>query len=130
MRLRPHHLFCVQGFHGSGGDEYTENLRWIADKVWKEPFTPVEVVDGPDDVCAVCTYLRDGICCWEEVGEEKVRAHDAALFKALGISPGRVTSIAEVRRLLTVVPEATDEVRRQCATCPWVTDCAFINERT
>ena len=128
MRLRPHHLFCAPGFKGSGGDGYTENLRWIADKFWEEPFAPVEVIDGPDDICAVCTHFKDGICCWGEVGEEAIRAQDTALLKALGLSHGQTTSIAEVRRLFAVNPESADEMRKHCVKCRRVDRCTFMKD--
>ncbi|NOZ02297.1 MAG: DUF1284 domain-containing protein [Deltaproteobacteria bacterium] len=128
MRLRPHHLFCVQGYKGTDTeDDYLVNLRWIADRVWQEPYTPVEVVDGPDDVCAMCPHLKDGLCLWKEAGEDVVRAHDAALFSALGLADGQTTSIAEIRVKLQTDPAVDAAVRKQCAGCPWLDNCAFMN---
>ncbi|MBL6974945.1 MAG: DUF1284 domain-containing protein [Deltaproteobacteria bacterium] len=131
MKLRPHHLFCVQGFQGKGyADDYTDNLQRIADAVAANPRLEVDVVDGPDDVCARCPYLEDGVCHWEEAGEEAVRAHDAALLAVLGLRDGQVTSIDEVRHRFRGEPAVAAEVRRQCSTCAWLKDCAFMGSQS
>lgn len=131
MRLRPHHLFCVQGFQGKGyADDYTAGLQGIADAVARDPHQVIEVVDGPDDVCARCPHLVDGLCQWEEAGEEAVRSHDGALLAVLGLEDGALTSIAGIRSRYENEEDVAAEVRRQCSTCPWLKDCTFMGGRS
>lgn len=125
MRLRPHHLLCVQGYRGKGYDDgFRDNMGRIARTLAEDPSLPVTVIDGPDDICAACPHLREGRCTWEEAGEEAVREHDHALLQAFGLRDGDVTTIRDVRAMASD-PGASEVVAHYCGTCPWWSDCAF-----
>ncbi len=75
MRIRPHHLLCLQTWVGRGYSEaFTENMNRIAAKLRKHPEEMVILSAGADDICAACpNLLADGRCR----SEEKVRRFDA-----------------------------------------------------
>lgn len=126
MTLRPHHLFCVQGYWGKGYDErFRETMGRIADLLRQDPDTPVTVVDGPDEICGCCPHLLKGRCTWDEAGEASVREHDAALMRALHLADRDTVSIREVNDRLARDPDALRVVSHYCSTCPWNSDCLF-----
>lgn len=126
IRLRPHHLLCVQGYRGKGYDDrFRETMGRIARALAEDPGMPVTVTDGPDDICAACPHLRDGRCTWDEAGEESVREHDAALLAAFGIGDGDLTAIRDVAERVATDAGVWAVVARYCRPCPWVSDCAF-----
>ncbi len=126
FRLRPHHLLCVQGYRGKGYDErFCETMGRIARTLTEDPTLSVTIVDGPDDICAVCPHLRDGRCTWDEAGEASVREHDAALLEALGLEDGDVTAVRDVAERVATDTGVFAVVARYCRPCPWVSDCAF-----
>ena len=77
MRIRPHHLLCLQTWAGRGYSEaFTENMNRIAAKLREHPEEPVTLAAGADDICAGCpNLLADGRCR----SEEKVHSYDAAV---------------------------------------------------
>ncbi len=83
MRLRAHHLICLQFFKGEGyTEEYVENLKSILERVKEEE---IEVIMGADEVCNPCPHLKDGIC---EKGEEQIAELDLLAMNLLKVKPG------------------------------------------
>lgn len=55
VRLRPHHLLCLQNYQGKGYDEaFVRNMNGIVGRLSESPDTWVRLVSGGDDVCACC----------------------------------------------------------------------------
>lgn len=126
MRLRPHHLLCVQGYRGKGYDErFRETMGRIARTLAGAPTLPVTVSDGPDDICRACPHLKDERCTWEQAGEESVREHDAALLAAFGLGDGDIIAIRDVAERIATDAGVSAVVARYCRPCPWASDCAF-----
>ena len=129
IRLRPHHLFCIQGFKGRGYDRaFTENFSALVHRVEQAPETMIQVVDGPDDVCAKCPHLTGERCGSSADSDRKVREHDQAVLRALGVTAFDVTSIGDVRQRLKEHAQLRREVLRLCSTCRWKDICGFYEE--
>uniref|UniRef100_A0A7C4WD24 DUF1284 domain-containing protein n=1 Tax=Geoglobus ahangari TaxID=113653 RepID=A0A7C4WD24_9EURY len=61
MKLRGHHLICLNFFKGEGySKEFVENIE----RILKE--REIEVVIGADDVCSKCPHLKSGSCNYKE----------------------------------------------------------------
>ena len=126
MRLRPHHLLCLQGFSGHGYDPaFTANLGVLARAVAADPSEPVTLVEGLDDVCAACPHAQHGACASPEGGEASAREHDAVVLAALGLRAGDVTSFADVRRRLASTADARSALWLRCQSCRWLAVCSF-----
>ena len=91
MKLRGHHLICLNFFKGEG---YSEEFVEIIKRILKEK--EIEVVTGADDVCSKCPYLRGGFCDYKENAEKEIRELDKLACELL--SPGSITSWNEIRR--------------------------------
>ena len=84
-KLRGHHLICLNFFRGEG---YSENfIKNIYSVIGKEE---IEIVEGPDEVCARCPYLKDNMCSSSEYTDEKILFQDKEALKLLGFRPGRI----------------------------------------
>ncbi|MET1123749.1 MAG: DUF1284 domain-containing protein [Archaeoglobaceae archaeon] len=115
VRLRGHHLICLQFFRGAGYDEvFVENLRKVVERAKKEK---IDVVDGIDDVCIACPHNR-GYCAYSPTSEKEVREMDEYAVKLLGV--GRETSWEE---LAEKVPNVFDRWKVYCERCDWRDSC-------
>lgn len=102
VRLRPHHLLCVQEFEGLGySDDFVENMERVVDAALGD--AGVEVVEGEDDVCAACD---------EKCDESDVSRRDSAVLEVLP------EPTLEAARDLPV-----DAVREICSGCSWFEVC-------
>ena len=102
MKLRPHHIYC---FHILGltdpdrGKDYMD-VRSEIEQRFVEEDGNVEVNEGPDMLCAPCTYY-DGTGCTHPKGDEtQVRKWDARILQGLGIEYGQNINIADIKRLI------------------------------
>jgi hypothetical protein len=124
IRLRGHHLLCLRHFRGLGYDEaFTANVARVVEALHSHPDGPVEVVDGPDDVCAACPHLAGPACARRPRADEAVRSHDAAVLAALGLRPGDGTTWAAVGGTLEVDEAAREAATTGCVSCVWARLC-------
>jgi hypothetical protein len=100
MKLRPHHIYC---FHILGltdpdrGKDYLK-ARDKIEKAFIEEQGQIEVNEGPDMLCAPCTYY-DGTGCTHPKGDEtQVRKWDARILQGLGIEYGQIIKTSDVKR--------------------------------
>jgi len=83
--LRGHHLICLNFFRGEGySEEFIKNIYAVIGK------EKVEIVNGADDVCAKCPYLKDDICSSTEYTNEKILIQDKEALKLLGYHAGDI----------------------------------------
>ena len=124
IRLRPHHLLCIQGFHGEGySPEFASRLATLAAAVTAVPGLPVAIADGPDDICDAFPHRTGRECGLDASGGIGVRELDAGVLEALGFPAGAVTSIAAVAGILAGNPMAKASVDALCAGCRWRSVC-------
>ncbi len=61
MRIRGHHLLCLQGFRGLGyNEEFIRRMGDVTRCLAGEPNCPIEPITAPDMICEVCPHNRDG----------------------------------------------------------------------
>ena len=85
IRLRAHHLLCLQGFQGYGyNKEFIQNLYEILQRFDTEPKLEIQVITECDDICMKCPYNKDNVCSKEPDSEEKILfAHCIASFSVV-----------------------------------------------
>jgi hypothetical protein len=106
LNLRGHHLICLK------------NLKEILDKMEKED---IKVVEGFDDVCKSCPYLKDDKCQYKEGAEEKIREQDKVALELLKIKEGEIVKWEEIKNKL---PEVFSQwYERYCYDCDWLKVC-------
>ncbi len=119
MKLRGHHLICLNFFKGEGySKEFIENIE----RILKEK--EIEVVSGADDVCSKCPYLRGGFCNYKEDAEKEIRELDELACELL--SPGSITSWDEIKNKLPKIMKKWKELA--CRNCDWIEVCKTNGE--
>lgn len=121
VKLRPHHLLCIQKFTGHGYDErFTAHMTALVARLRDTPDTEVALVRGCDALCAACPNDRDGACA----SPEKVEAMDAAVLAWCGLAWGAAVPWAQAARLARERIFQTDGFEHICACCQWFGLCA------
>ena len=125
IRLRAHHLLCMLTFAGEGyTPEFIENFSRIVARIGAGE--PVELIDGPDDVCAPLTEAGAAHC-----DEFSVSRRDREALRALASAGDLLpatrplildrAAIAELR-----VQFAAGTIRAACGGCSWFALCSDI----
>lgn len=115
-KLRGHHLICLNFFRGEGySEEFIKNIHSIIEK------EKVEIVEGPDEVCASCPYLKNNKCASGEYSDEKIMFQDEESLKLLGFKPGEAVSWEAIS---AKIPEIIEEWKAEfCLDCGYRSVC-------
>ena len=123
MRLRPHHLLCVQKFVGHGYDEkFVRHLAGVVARLAAQPETRITLTQGCDDVCAHCPNRVKSRC----VSMEKVDRMDSCVLEICGLGAGESGTWAALaqRAKERILGAGAFEV--VCAGCQWFALCRGI----
>ncbi len=115
-KLRGHHLICLNFFRGEG---YSPDfIRNIYSVIGKEK---VEVVAGPDEVCARCPYLKNNKCANSGYTDEKILLQDGEALRLLRLKPGE---IVDWKIISAKLPGILDEWKALfCHDCGYLEVC-------
>jgi hypothetical protein len=117
VKLRGHHLICLQFFIGKGySSEFVKNTFKILKRAKR-----VIVVDGLDDVCKACPYNSAGRCTNPRTSDEKIRELDKIALSLLSVRVGSRICWDEVKRRLPKILPIW--VKKACRECIWWKVC-------
>jgi hypothetical protein len=130
IKLRAHHLLCMQGFQGYGYSEtFVANMTRVVELIRGETGAVVELVEGADDLCCCCPH-RQGVACQSRPGsDEDIRAMDRRVLEKLKLSlPVRQKADDLLTHVNTVLKTHTD-VQDICGCCSWRSACLWYASR-
>lgn len=113
-RLRGHHLLCLLGYRGMGySDAYVEKMTSVYSTLNARPDTEIELVEGPDTLCAEYP-------CSDEYHCENVSVYkrDHAVLEQLGLTIGQVVRWDLVLEAIRTNAKPSD-IATLCQTCSW-----------
>lgn len=126
MRLRPHHLLCMLTFVGEGySPAFVANYRRLAGRL--SAGEPIEIVSGPDDICAPLLSDEDAHCFGASVaGRDAAALADIARLLGRELRFGAV--IASDPALFEQLRRAFSAgvTRHACTGCEWSSLCDRI----
>ncbi|HEX3014471.1 MAG TPA: DUF1284 domain-containing protein [Methanobacterium sp.] len=89
MKIRAHHLLCMQGFQGYGySEDFSKNMAEIIEILQNFPKHKIEIIAGTDVICAFCPYNINGSC------QEN---HESLEHKVFGASKNKVFAVQETK---------------------------------
>ena len=128
VRLRPHHLLCMLTYVGKGyTPDFTANYDGIVTRLGAGE--DIEIVAGPDDICAPLLAGNDHHCHNESVVErDRLSGLDVAVVLGLdhAVGPGARLVIDSTRLDAMRAAFATGSVRAACMGCEWSELCTGI----
>ena len=120
MKLRPHHLLCVQKYTGSGYDDaFAANMESLIRQLATCPDTAVTLAEGRDDLCAACPHMAGGRCA----SEENVNRLDRGVLEACGFSAGETRSWSALARTAREQVLEKNTFEKVCGCCEWFELC-------
>jgi uncharacterized protein len=129
LRIRAHHILCIQGFQGLGySKEFTKNMNLITEKILNNPSFFIKIIIGVDSICKHCPHLADGMCGMELDSLKVISSMDALVLKNLNMEAGSVISSQELVSLTGSLAPKT--VKKICGNCSWRNDCLYFQEKS
>ena len=126
VRLRPHHLLCLLSYSGRGySPAFSANMTRVAGRLGAGE--RVEIVEGPDDICAPLLGEADPHCRRAGATErDRMAARDLGRLPGVEARPGAGLVFAPglVERWRAAF--ASGRIRTACAGCQWVDLCGAV----
>ena len=124
--LRPHHGLCLMYFTGKGYSEsFTANLSSIAQTLYENPKTEVQLVCHCDQVCLPCPSCQNKVC----TEEKKVLSYDQHILRLCGLTAGDRLSFLDFQERIQrfiLTPGLRESV---CRDCCWNSLCSGISPK-
>ncbi|MGB9980014.1 DUF1284 domain-containing protein [Methanobacterium sp.] len=148
MKIRAHHLLCMQGFQGYGySEDFSKNMTEIIEILKNFPKKKIEIIADTDAICACCPYNINGKCQESKeslehkvfgapkskilMANEKILSMDMKVLKKLEITPGSIFEAREIFNITNQRLKTYLEVEEICGDCKWSEKCLFLlNKRT
>lgn len=128
MKIRAHHLLCIQGFHGHGyNKEFTVNMSEIIEDLKLYPAQNVQLTADCDIICAYCPHNKSDICTQSPDSMERIRLMDLEVLETIGLHVNTIIKAHDVFQLINKKFKSTD-VCKICAKCRWKNECLFFNQ--
>ncbi|WP_428032671.1 DUF1284 domain-containing protein [Ancylobacter sp.] len=126
IRLRAHHLLCLLTFVGKGyNPAFAASYRRIVARL--DEGEVIELVDGPDDICAPMLGEPDHHCRNASVTVRDAQARvDIARLLGRPLEPGRPLALTAERITRMRAAFAAGDIRVACAGCQWSAFCTEI----
>ncbi len=128
IRIRAHHLLCIQGFQGYGYDRYfEEHMKNVFHYFFSNPKNKLQIIVANDEICSHCPH---------EVGNQCIRDSDVSNI-------GKLNQTVIDRAFLTentfysfenAVNSVNnnlknDDILEICGECGWSLKCLFFIQK-
>lgn len=125
LKIRAHHLCCIQGFQGYGySPAFVANLRAVISDIKASPSRPLELVSECDVICASCPNQRECIA-QQSIASRRIRNMDLVVMEKLKIKEGIVMKADEAFRLINSQLANASDIEEVCGTCKWRRKCLW-----
>ena len=122
IRIRAHHLLCLQGFQGYGYNlEFIRHLEKIITFFNSYPDSKLQIVQKTDVICSYCPHESKGFCN-RDTGIGKI---DILVIERTSIDFNKIYSFEEVQKLVNEDLNHQD-IMDICGKCSWKDKCCFF----
>jgi hypothetical protein len=125
LKIRAHHLCCIQGFQGYGySPAFVSNMRAVIADIEACPSRPLKLVSECDAICISCPSKRE-CAAQKSILSHRIRNMDLAVMNKLKIEEGTVMQADEAFRLINSELNSASDVEDVCGTCKWRQKCLW-----
>lgn len=129
IKIRGHHLFCMQGFKGYGySSEFVANMRAVLESIKASPSKPLKLVSECDVICTACPH-REQCALKSSFQAIRIRHMDSLVLKKLGMVEGAFIDAKSVFRLVNTKLKNPSDIEEICGNCRWRQKCLWFLQR-
>ncbi len=128
IKIRAHHLCCIQGFQGYGySPAFVTNMRTVITDIKASPSRPIKIVSECDAICTSCPSKRE--CSTQKsVHSHRIQNMDLVVLEKLNIEEGTVIEANEALRLVNSKLNTASDIEDVCETCKWKRKCLWYTQ--
>jgi uncharacterized protein len=130
MKIRAHHLLCIQGFQGHGySAEFAENMSEITRFLKSYPQQKIEIIDECDIICKCCPHNKNGKCK-NIISNWMIKKIDRRVINKMGIDTGAQKRVGDVFSITNKVFRSKKDLNPICGNCSWKEKCLWYLSRS
>jgi uncharacterized protein len=129
IKIRAHHLLCIQGFQGHGySRDFERNMTRTIQKIESYPEQELEIVAECDEICSHCPHQVERLCEMSPGSDISIRKLDAAVLKRLDLEEKTIIKASNILELVNIKLETLD-ILDICGNCFWREMCLWYREK-
>jgi hypothetical protein len=129
IRVRAHHLLCLQGFQGYGYSRgFKRNLKEIIQYLKSHPHGKLKVVANADIICQKCPHLK-GKNCNKSSDSNSIERMDFLVLEKLDIEEGREELAQNLFSRVNKTFKNQRDLEDVCGNCSWKNKCLWYLSR-
>lgn len=127
IKIRAHHLLCMQGFQGYGySPEFERKMDEIINYIKSHPHCKLQVVADVDILCQHCPHQEDGRCNKSTYSNSFIIDMDFLILKKLDIKERREELAQNLFLQVNEVFKDQDDLKDICGNCSWKDKCTWF----
>ncbi|MCD6490406.1 MAG: DUF1284 domain-containing protein [Thermodesulfobacterium sp.] len=128
LKIRAHHLLCIQGFQGYGySKDFVKNMTEVIKNIDSNP--EVEIIAECDIICSCCPHNVGGVCQKELNSAQKVKDMDIQVLRKLNLKDGTRGRAKDFLLLVNTKLKNSLDVQDICGKCEWRKKCLWFISR-
>ncbi|MCK4325925.1 DUF1284 domain-containing protein [bacterium] len=128
LKLRAHHLLCIQGFQGYGyGQDFIENMEEVTKQIDSNPES--QIITECDIICSCCPHKVEGVCQKRSDSAQKVKDMDMQVLRKLYLKDGTRGRVKDFVSLANTKLRNSFDVHDICGDCDWKEKCLWFISR-
>lgn len=129
LKIRAHHLFCMQGYQGYGySDQFQANFEQIIKQIYTVPDLEVELIAAKDMICSYCPHNGKTDCQLAEDSAQKIRSMDLKVLEKLNLNEGLKDKAQNLLQLTKTKIKTYYDIQEICGNCRWEEKCLWVQK--
>jgi hypothetical protein len=130
MKIRAHHLLCMQGFQGYGyNEDFSENMSKVIKNLKSSPEQKIKIVTECDVICLYCPHNKKEKCK-NILSNWIIKRMDRKVLKKLGLEVGTNISAFSIFSLVNERFKTYSDIQDICGDCKWNEKCLWFISRS
>ncbi len=103
MKIRAHHILCMQGFQGYGYSAlFSKNMSEIIIELKDNPDKDIKIITECDEICKCCPHKKHDICK-NFISNFMIKILDKKVLKKLKIESGSSIKAKDIKSITNEV---------------------------
>ena len=127
IRIRAHHLLCIQGFQGYGyTKDFALHMLQVVDHIMDNPLCELDIITGCDEICMHCPHRVGKICYKRPHADENIKKMDLTVLEKLGRLEGSKVKAGKIFEEVNQSFKTRKDARKVCGDCLWLDKCLWF----
>ncbi|WP_414468363.1 DUF1284 domain-containing protein [Methanobacterium sp. ACI-7] len=129
IKIRAHHLLCMQGFQGHGySEDFNKNMSRIIENFKNNPEQRIKILTECDAICIACPHNVNEKCIKDSDSYVTIKNMDLSVLHICKIIENSVFKVSEIFDIVNKRIKYITEAEKICGNCKWKNVCIWFKK--